>query len=781
METNPFSSALASPSVSSPTDPEATRPAKRKRVRQKASCLACQRRKARCDQIDGDRCEGCIKRKEECVWEAPTLVGNVTDDVAASIGHLTRRVAILERQMALKQDRVPPATSSAATSSNSKDPPGYAVNTSNTDTEDAAQALEDLALGRRQYQPLGLNSEIPGSRARNLSFVAPGAYTSIFLGAAPPRRSVLLGAPTENETFFKSLPDKLVSDALVHIFLSDISWIYQIIHGPIFLDECRQLWSAVENGTDHVIDPAWFSCYFMVLAWGACSLTPVNMPAALQNYSAADVAGLPRVWYRAAELALHACSWASKPQVRAVQAILLKISYERPGSQSADDSDEGTSFFVWLSAATRIAQLLGLHRLGSDPKTMPLDDPGLPAPPCVLKRELAKRIWFFCLVHDWMFITSSPGMSQIHVNSYDTDPPLNLDETELGLTMDVPDHPPNWMSVYSYTKNLYILAQFQRVATDLSQQRAPVGYATILQLDAGLQKEIHRLEHLCDFSNPLLHSYHRPLILAVLHNRVVRLHRSFFMRGMNPKTPEDKQYKESVTASLRSAEAVCRMLRELGEDGHQKFLWWVPAYGLGSSIVLFVRALQKEEQGSDALKERALIRDVRHFYELGTRSEIVTPKAARVCKQACRILDGFLDQSTHTSDAPAADIFRQITTRIVTPAPEEYHPHPHAHGHPQAAHPHAHAQAQAQAHPPARTYTRTDGFPDFPSFSSLGSPTGGGHPHTQAFDTEGVHSALLSLATLENPLVASESHMPADWSHLLMSMDNSTYWGVEAG
>lgn len=80
---------------------------------------------------------------------------------------------------------------------------------------------------------------------------------------------------------------------------------------------------------------------------------------------------------------------------------------------------------------------------------------------------------------------------------------------------------------------------------------------------------------------------HRPLLLAILHNRVVRLHRSFFMRGMNPKTPEDKQYKESVTASLRSAEAVCQMLRELGENGHRKFLWWVPAYGLGSCIVLF--------------------------------------------------------------------------------------------------------------------------------------------------------------------------------------------------
>ncbi|KAJ7487925.1 hypothetical protein FB451DRAFT_1225947 [Mycena latifolia] len=750
MQTGLFAGVASPTSAASTSDPDAARPAKRKRVRQKASCLACQRRKGRCDQIEGDRCEGCIKRKEECVWETPTLVGNVTDDVAATIGHLTRRVAILERQMALKQDRVPGARTSEPTPTHTESP-SYSVDTPRTETEDAAQALEDMALGRRQYHALGLNSEVPGSRAHNTSFVAPGAITSIFLETQPPKHAPHRGAQSENDTFLKSLPTRLVSDTLVQIFLTDISWIYQIIHGPIFLDECRQLWWAIEKGTDHVIDPAWFACYFMILACAASSLNARNVPPALRHYAASDVAGLPRVWYRTAEIALQASSWAAKPQLRAVQAILLKISFERPGSQqSADDSDEGTSFFVWLAAATRISQLLGLHRLGSDPNTMPPDDPALPAQPCLLKRELAKRIFFFCLVHDWIFVTASPGMSQIHVNSYDTDSPLNLDEEELGLTMTVPEHPPNYMSVYSYMKNLFILAQFQRVATDLSQQRAPVGYATILQLDAGLQKEIHRLEHLCDFSNPLLSSYHRPLILAILHNRVVRLHRSFFMRGMNPKTPEDKQYKESVTASLRSAEAVCQMLCELGEDGHRKFLWWVPAYGLGSCIVLFVRALQKEEQGSDALKERALIRDVRYFYELGASGDISNPKASMICKQACRILDGFLEQPTQNSDSPAADIFRRITTKIVTPAP-------------------------APPPPEREEYHRLDGFPDFPSFSSISSPIGA---HPQHFDDEGVHSALLSLATMDNPLVVSGNPMPTDWNQLLMSMEPSTQWGV---
>lgn len=161
-----------------------------------------------------------------------------------------------------------------------------------------------------------------------------------------------------------------------------------------------------------------------------------------------------------------------------------------------------------------------------------------------------------------------------------------------------------------------------------------------------------------------------------------------------------------------------------------------------------VRALQKEAQGSDALTERALIRDVRHFYELGTSPDICSPKASQICKQACRILDGFLEQPMRNTDSPAADIFRQITTRIEAAAPP----------------------------PPPEEYHKIDGFPDFPSFSTISSPLGA---HPEPFDAEGVHSALLSLTTLDNPFMASENPMTTDWNQLLMSMDTSTHWGVE--
>jgi hypothetical protein len=153
-----------------------------------------------------------------------------------------------------------------------------------------------------------------------------------------------------------------------------------------------------------------------VLAWSVSSLNLKNVPSALQQYPPSAVGGLPKIWFDAAERALDAAGWAGKPQLRAVQAILLKISYQRPGSQSAGHGSEGTSFFVWLSAAIRICQCLGLHKLGNDATVMPVDDPALPSQACCLKRELAKRIWFFCVSHDWMFCTSA-SMNQIPLNS----------------------------------------------------------------------------------------------------------------------------------------------------------------------------------------------------------------------------------------------------------------------------------------------------------------------------------------------------------------------------
>lgn len=92
--------------------------------------------------------------------------------------------------------------------------------------------------------------------------------------------------------------------------------------------------------------------------------------------------------------------------------MLLKLSYQRTTPQEVDVGHEASSFFVWLGTATRICQLLGLHKLGSDPNLMPRDDPAWPRQACCLKRELAKRIWSFVVSFEWLYC-SGRGIGQL--------------------------------------------------------------------------------------------------------------------------------------------------------------------------------------------------------------------------------------------------------------------------------------------------------------------------------------------------------------------------------
>jgi hypothetical protein len=79
-----------------------------------------------------------------------------------------------------------------------------------------------------------------------------------------------------------------------------------------------------------------------------------------------------------------------------------------------------------------------------------------------------------------------------------------VDEEDLGLTMAIPTYRADYMTDFSYSKMLFVVAQYQIVAAGLSQQRSAVGYDTILKLDTGLQTEISRLELITDCSNPRL-------------------------------------------------------------------------------------------------------------------------------------------------------------------------------------------------------------------------------------------------------------------------------------
>lgn len=146
-----------------------------------------------------------------------------------------------------------------------------------------------------------------------------------------------------------------------------------------------------------------------------------SVPSQLRTLTAQRQKEMCERWLAASEEALEASKWTRNPQVRALQAMCMNIAYRRPiftsgagvsfkvpTSWSVDSQrslmPQGSSaFYISVSMAVRLAQLLGLHKLGSHPLIMPRDDPAWPQGPCSLRRELAKRIWGFVIGLDWYY------------------------------------------------------------------------------------------------------------------------------------------------------------------------------------------------------------------------------------------------------------------------------------------------------------------------------------------------------------------------------------------
>lgn len=174
---------------------------------------------------------------------------------------------------------------------------------------------------------------------------------------------------------------------------------YRILHTPTFMGEYAQFKSYLRSRSmeSPKLDQAWLSTMYMVLAM-AFSTAPKAHSVFLQH--GLDPSVLAKDCFEAAHSALEASKWTTRPQARAMQAILLRMAYWRPGAP-----DAGSSFFVWAAAAIRVGQLLKLHRLGKDRLVMPPSDSAWPTVACTLRRQLALRLWWWAVAQDWMFST----------------------------------------------------------------------------------------------------------------------------------------------------------------------------------------------------------------------------------------------------------------------------------------------------------------------------------------------------------------------------------------
>ena len=166
------------------------------------------------------------------------------------------------------------------------------------------------------------------------------------------------------------------------------------------------------------------------------------------------VVALPDQFFKASQICLAAANWSSRPQFRVLQTLCLY----GPFIWFTANRNEG---LVWLAGAVRVAQLLGIHRMGDKQEDMPpWNDLAFPTGPSSIKRQLCVRVW-----HNLMFLDATYSSSRDNANcefstclkyrshgslrsitvypvaGATTATPLNCNDSDLGLHLIIPEKP----------------------------------------------------------------------------------------------------------------------------------------------------------------------------------------------------------------------------------------------------------------------------------------------------------------------------------------------------
>jgi len=186
-----------------------------------------------------------------------------------------------------------------------------------------------------------------------------------------------------------------------------MSWDFAVIDPVAFPVEHERYVDMLAQGREDLIDPLWIACFCMVLALsleGFFSRPGGQHDLSLfRGLSESDLKDLPSVWHDAALRALQLGEWGGTPRIRTIQTAVLMGQYIQVSSSSGQQG----RFLGWAASAYRVAQRMGLHRLGSDPQAMPPDDPALPPGSNAVKREVAVRLWHH-LVNIDSWLSDSP-------------------------------------------------------------------------------------------------------------------------------------------------------------------------------------------------------------------------------------------------------------------------------------------------------------------------------------------------------------------------------------
>ncbi|KAL1407004.1 hypothetical protein Q8F55_006417 [Vanrija albida] len=473
-----------------------------------------------------------------------------------------------------------------------------------------------LSLARRSFSFSDGKSINPSEHQARIIALAEALSPMDVFEMYTRKTDVVLNALT------RVLPSHERGELLVNAFLNKVDWLHRLFHTPTLLSQCRDLWALPRERVVHEISMPFMAVYFVVITLG---LHFMDAAEAEKHFTADEVQSLCDVWYSAARSAQWASDFIGTHTLENLQALILM-------SVLMNNRDRADAAWALLGASIKMAQGLGLSRLGSEQQGTEGEERSMPMWKgrweSLIQREVGRRIWWNLVFLDWSLAPSYNYASSIQPDQIKSALPANIEDEDL-----IDGQPLRAQRLNVRTRMSFQLAKLkfaeisQRQIWQANNNNHPP-YSFILSVDRELRKAMLELPAFFQPDNSpnptitdpkkLVEHYEKITLSLAIHSRMLRLHRPWLSRGY-----EDERFAYSKEQCIRAARASLRMMSDT--SGVARFLekWWIPLfYVTVSGMVIIIDLLKtakrdmKSRQTEEKIAEvKGALDQMRHISE----------------------------------------------------------------------------------------------------------------------------------------------------------------------